>query len=71
MVCFRRASISIQLIIARVDRAFAHEVVDSRSILNRVKPKTIKIALTANLLDAQHEKEQYEAFTLCDRQLGR
>ena len=38
----------------RVVRASASEAVDSGSIPSRVKPMTMKLVITAPLLDAQH-----------------
>ena len=43
------------------------ETVDLGSIPRRVKPKTIKLILTAFLLDFQKQKGQCEASTVCGR----
>ena len=54
-----------------MDRASATEAVDTGSIPGRVKPKTIKIGITASLLDVQQLKGQCEASNVCGRQMGR
>ena len=61
----------LELIGGRVDRASATEAVDSGSVLKRVKPKRKKLIFTASLLDVQQLKEQCEASTACNRQVGR
>ena len=62
-------TVSIQLLIGRVDKASATElVVDSGSIS---QPGQTKLIFTAYVLDAQREKGQHEASTKCDRQVGR
>ena len=38
----------------RVNEAFTFENVDLGLILSRVKPLTLKLVVTASLLDAQH-----------------
>ena len=53
----------------RVDKASATETVDSGSIPRRVKPKTIKLAFTASLLDVQQLKGQCVASAVCGRRL--
>ena len=41
----------------RVVRASASETVDLGLIPSRIKPMTLKLALTASLLDAQHPRD--------------
>ena len=54
----------------RVDRVSATETVDLGSIPGRVKPKAIKMILTAFLL-AIHQLNGYcEPSTVCDRQVA-
>ena len=53
-----------------LNQAAATETVDSGSIPGRVKPKTIKkLLFTAFAFDVQHQKRQYEASTVCGRQV--
>ena len=51
------------------DRAPATETVDWVFIPGRVKSQTRKIGITASLLDVQHRKRQFEASTVCGRQM--
>ena len=61
----RHATIS-----GRMDRASATEAVDSGSIPGRVKPTTVKLVLTASLLDVQQLKGECKASAVCGRQVG-
>ena len=58
-------------ITGRVERASATKAVDSGSIPNRVKPKTIKtLVFTASLFDVLQLNGQCEASAVCGRQVG-
>ena len=61
----------VKPISGRVDRASATQTKDLASIPGWVKPKTIKMVFTASLLDVQRLKGQYEASSVCGRQVGR
>ena len=54
----------------RVDRAPATETVDSSSIPDRVKPKTIKICVHSFPAWRSAIKGQCEASTMCGRQMA-
>ena len=54
-----------------MDGASATEAVDLDSIPRRVKPKTIKLKVTAFLLDVSSKKKEYDAFIVYGRQVGR
>ena len=53
-----------------MDKASVTETVDSGSISDRVKSNTIKIDITAFLMDAQQLKEQSKAFIRAKSMVG-
>ena len=66
------AVLLVEPISGRVDRASVIEAVDSGSILDWVKPKTIKkLVFTASMLDVQQLKKLCEASAVCGRHVGR